>query len=297
MAPITLQELLQDEQMRFAISIINSAYASDSLDRLGIQKPGSVRYYLPMEIRYLAGAERDPRRHVFGVAHTVDFRVVKDPDAPAYRENPYEGEITFIRTLRPGDVAVINTPTHETFPTGEENERKCGGTWGGLLTALSLSYGAVGAVIHGPLRDTDQINSYFGDEPFDPRSRRSLERALGSKASEANIKKAREALLAREKFPIFGTGTEPTDSAFRIEAVHVGEPIKIGDVTICDRDFIVADRDGQVVIPNETIRDVLKMVIRIDGGDKNVWADALTRIAGFHGDSIDEIVARHGGHL
>ena len=297
MTPITLEDLLRQKRMRFAISIINSAYASDSLDRLGIQKPGSVRYYLPMEIRYLAGAERDPRRHVFGVAHTVDFRVVKDPDAPAYRENPYEGEITFIRTLQPGDVAVIHTPTHETFPTDEKNERKCGGTWGGLLTALSISYGAVGAVIYGPLRDTDQINSYFRDEPFDPRSRRSLEKALGKKASEANVRKIRKALLAREKFPIFGTGMAPTDSASRIEAFHVGEPIRIGDVTIRDRDFIIADNDGQVVIPNEAIRDVLEKVIEIDGGDKNVWADALTRIAGFHDDSIDEIVARHGGHL
>jgi regulator of RNase E activity RraA len=286
MTPITLEDLLRQKRMRFAISVINSAYASDSLDRLGIQKPGSARYYLPMEIRYLAGAERDPRRHVFGVAHTVDFRVVKDPDSPAYLENPYEGEITFIRTLQPGDVAVIHTPTHETFLTDEKNERKCGGTWGGLLTALSISYGAVGAVIYGPLRDTDH-----------PRSRRSLEKALGKKASEANVRKIRKALLAREKFPVFGTGMAPTDSASRIEAFHVGEPIRIGDVTIRDRDFIVADNDGQVVIPNETIRDVLEKVVEIDGGDKNVWADALTRIAGFHDDSIDEIVARHGGHL
>ena len=297
MTPITLEDLLRQKRMRFAISIINSAYASDSHDRLGIQKPGSVRYYLPMEIRYLAGAERDPRRHVFGVAHTVDFCVVKDPDSPAYLENPYEGEITFIRTLQPGDVAVIHTPTHETFLTDEENERKCGGTWGGLLTALSISYGAVGAVIYGPLRDTDQINSYFRDEPFDPRSRRSLEKALGEKASEANVRKIRKVLLGREKFPVFGTGMAPTDSASRIKAFHVGEPIRIGDVTIRDRDFIVADNDGQVVLPNGAIRDVLEKVIEIDGGDKNVWADALTRIAGFHGDSIDEIVARHGGHL
>ena len=32
MGHITYQELLQDKRMHFAISIINSAYASDSLD-------------------------------------------------------------------------------------------------------------------------------------------------------------------------------------------------------------------------------------------------------------------------
>ena len=77
----------------------------------------------------------------------------------------------------------------------------------------------------------------------------------------------------------------------------MGESIKIGNVIIHDRDFIVADNDGQVVIPNETVREVLEKVIEIDSGDKDVWADALTRLAGFHSDSIDEIVTRHGGHL
>jgi regulator of RNase E activity RraA len=297
MEKMTYQELLRDKRMRFAISIINSAYASDSLDRLRIQRPGSDHYYLPLEIHYLAGAEGDPQHRVFGIAHTADFSLVRDPDSTAYRANPYEGEIAFIRTLQTGDVTVIDTPASDEFSTFEENEKKYGGVWGGLLTALSLSYGAVGAVINGPIRDTNQINSYFRDESFDPRSLRSLEKALGKKASKNNIKKIRTALLDRGKFPIFGTGTLPTDSAFRTEAFSVGEPIKIGNVMIHDRDFIVADNDGQVVIPNETIRDVLEKVIEIDAGDKDVWADALTRLAGFHSDSIDEIVARHGGHL
>lgn len=297
MGQITYQELLKDKRMRFAISIMNSAYASDSLDRLGVQKPGSMRYYLPLEICYIAGAEMDPQHRIFGAVHTADFRIVRDPDSPTYRANPYEGEIAFIRTLQPGDVAVINTPTGDQFPTDEENEKKCGGVWGGLLTALALSYGAVGAVINGPIRDTHQINSYFREEPFDARSLRSLEKALGKKGTKTNIKKIRTALLKHGKFPVFGTGTLPTDLAFRVEAFTIGQPIEIGGVTIHDRDFIIADNDGQVVIPNEAIHDVLEKVIEIDGGDKDVWADALTRLAGFHNDSIDEIIARHGGHL
>ena len=297
MEKVTYQQLLKDKRMRSAISMINAAYASDSLDRLGIQKPGSVHYYLPMEIHYIAGAERDPQHRVFGIVHTADFCLVRDPDSPTYRTNPYEGEITFIRTLQPGDVALIDTPAGDEFSTFEENEKKYGGVWGGLLTALSLSYGAVGAVINGPIRDTNQINSYFRKESFAPRSQRSLEKALRKKASKTNIRKIKNALLDRGKFPVFGTGTLPTDSAFRTEAFSVGEPIKIGNVMIYDRDFIVADNDGQVVIPNEVIRDVLEKVIEIDAGDKDVWADALTRLAGFHSDSIDEIVARHGGHL
>jgi regulator of RNase E activity RraA len=292
-----MEDLLSDERMRFAITVVNSAYVSDALDRLGVQKPGAVRYYLPMEIRYLAGSERDARRRVFGTVHTAKFRIVQNPNDPEYRANPYGGEIAFIRTLQPGDVAVVDTPTHREFPSNRDNDLKWGGVWGGLLTALSMSYGALGAVINGPIRDRHQIDSYFRDEAFDPRSRRSLEKALGKNASDAAVERVRTALLAREKFPVFGTGTAPTDSAFRVEACAIAEPITIGGVLIRDRDFIVADSDAAVVIPNEAVRDTLRTVIEIDAGDKDVWADALTRIAGFHNDSIDEIVARNGGHL
>ncbi|MGC8808831.1 MAG: RraA family protein [bacterium] len=297
MSKITYAELMDDRRLRLAISIINSAYASDSLDRLGIQKPGSTCYYLPMDIRYLAGAEADPQHRVFGVIHTAAFRIVQDPDDPDYKSNPYKGEIAFIRTLQPGDVAVIDTPINQSFPTSAENEKKCGGVWGGLLTALAMSYGALGAVINGPIRDTNQINSYFRKEPFDARSEKSLKKVLGRKSSLANLRRVRRALLLKEKFPIYGTGTLPTDSAFRTEAFSVGEPLKIGNVVIHDRDFIIADNDGQVVIPNETIREVLEKVLEIDAGDRDVWADALTRLAGFHNASIDEIISRHGGHL
>lgn len=297
MRPITYADLLAEKRMRLAISIINSAYASDSLDRLGIQKPGSTCYYLPMGVRYLAGAETDPQHRVFGAIHTAAFRIVQDPDDPEYKSNPYKGEIAFIRTLQPGDVAVIDTPINQSFSTLAQNEKKCGGVWGGLLTALAMSYGALGAVINGPIRDTNQINSYFRQEPFDVRSEKSLKKVLGKKASLANVRRIHRALRRRGKFPIYGTGTLPTDSAFRTEAFSVGEPIKIGNVIIHDRDFIIADNDGQVVIPNGAIRDVLEKVLEIDAGDKDVWADALMRLAGFHKDSIDEIVARHGGHL
>ncbi|MDA1192255.1 MAG: RraA family protein [Candidatus Poribacteria bacterium] len=294
---ITYDELMQERRMRFAASIINSAYASDSLDRLGIQTPGGAHYYLPLDIRYLCGSEQVPSRRLFGVAHTADFRVVQNPHDPEYQANPYAGEVSLIRTIQPGDVLVVNTPTGEAYNSNDENERKNGGVWGGLLTAISMSYGSLGAVINGPIRDTNQIDGYFRDEKFDKRSRRSLKAALGKEADDRDLRKVRRALLKRGSFPVFGTGTAPTDSAYRTEAHRVGEPIQIGGVTIHDRDFIVADNDGQVVGPNGAIRDVLETVIQIDESDKGVWADALARMAGVHDDSIDAILERHGGHL
>ncbi|MEO2004503.1 MAG: hypothetical protein ABGY41_10415 [Candidatus Poribacteria bacterium] len=294
----TTYELIQnDGRLNFAASIINAAYASDALDRLGIQRPGADRYYLPPEIGYLCGSETQRARRVFGCVHTADFLVVADPADPAYQASPYAGEIEFMRTLRPGDVAVIATPVGKEQGSAARNEMRNGGVWGGLLTALAMSYGALGAVIEGPIRDCDQINGYFRDDPFDDRSRRSLTHALGNAASDENIGRVREAMLARGTFPVYGTGTLPTDSAYRTEAVSCGETITIEGVTVEDRDFIVADLDGQVVIPNGAVLDVLEKVIEIDEGDKGVWSDALARLAGFHDDSIDEIIERNGGHL
>lgn len=293
----TYDQIQNDDRLRFAASLINAAYASDALDRLGIQKPGSDRFYLPVEINYLCGSESRRARRVFGAVHTADFKVVADSSDPAYQASPYAGEIEFMRTLQPGDVAVIATPVGKPQRSDAEDEMRNGGVWGGLLTALAMSYGALGAVIEGPIRDCDQIDGYFRDEPFDDRSRRSLANALGGEASEEAIGRVREAMLARGAFPVYGTGTLPTDSAYRTEAVSCGETITIEGVTIEDRDFIVADLDGQVVIPNGAVLDVLDKVIEIDEGDKGVWSDALARLAGFHDDSIDEIIERNGGHL
>jgi regulator of RNase E activity RraA len=297
MAGMTYERILADERLAFAASIINAAYASDALDRLGIQKPGADRYYLPVTIDYLCGSENRRARRVFGAVHTAEFKVAADTSDPAYQASPYAGEIEFMRTLRPGDVAVIATPSDKPQASDAENEMRNGGVWGGLLTALAMSYGALGAVIEGPIRDCDQINGYFRDEPFDERSRRSLEHALGAAASDDNVARVRAAMLAREAFPVYGTGTQPTDSAYRTEAVSSGEPIVIDGAAIVDRDFIVADMDGQVVIPNGAVVDVLEKVIEIDEGDKGVWSDALARLAGFHDDSIDDIIERNGGHL
>ncbi|MAF11561.1 hypothetical protein CMK11_14015 [Candidatus Poribacteria bacterium] len=297
MARVTYDRIQADDRLAFAASIINAAYASDALDRLGIQKPGADRYYLPVGISYLCGSENRRARRVFGAVHTAEFRVVADTSDPAYQASPYAGEIEFMRTLRPGDVAVMATPADKPQASDAANEMRNGGVWGGLLTALAMSYGALGAVIEGPIRDCDQINGYFRDEPFDDRTLRSLENALGAEASGANIASVRAAMLAREAFPVYGTGTMPTDSAYRTEAVTSGESIIIDGVHVADRDFIVADLDGQVVIPNGAIVDVLEKVVEIDEGDKGVWSDALTRLAGFHDDSIDEIIERNGGHL
>lgn len=93
------------------------------------------------------------------------------------------------------------------------------GYWGDLLTLGAMQQGIAGLVIDACVRDADEIE------------------ALG--------------------FPIFcrglcikGTGKNPEGS--------LNEPITIGDVTICTGDMIVGDRDGVIVIPQNSVFEAIQ---------------------------------------
>jgi regulator of RNase E activity RraA len=58
-------------------------------------------------------------------------------------------------------------------------------------------------------------------------------------------------------FPVFCSFTTPKDIVGRWVPDRFGEPITIGDVTICSGDFLIADRDGVVVIPGAIADEVV----------------------------------------
>ncbi|MCC7548527.1 MAG: RraA family protein [Burkholderiales bacterium] len=51
-------------------------------------------------------------------------------------------------------------------------------------------------------------------------------------------------------FPVFCSFNTPKDIVGKWVPDRFGEPITIGDVTLCSGDFLIGDRDGVVVIPN-----------------------------------------------
>ena len=59
------------------------------------------------------------------------------------------------------------------------------------------------------------------------------------------------------KFSVFCRLTTPADIAERWKYDSLGKPIIIGTVTISSGDFIIADMDGAVIIPKETLEEVL----------------------------------------
>ncbi|MFN0160230.1 MAG: RraA family protein [Burkholderiales bacterium] len=63
--------------------------------------------------------------------------------------------------------------------------------------------------------------------------------------------------ILEQKFPVFHTFFTPSDIVARWIPDHFGEPVTIGSVTIRSGDFILGDRDGIVVIPQEMAQDVV----------------------------------------
>jgi regulator of RNase E activity RraA len=58
-------------------------------------------------------------------------------------------------------------------------------------------------------------------------------------------------------FPVFCRLTTPADIVERWKYNSLGNPITIGTVTIRSGDYIIADMDGAVIIPQEVIEDVV----------------------------------------
>ena len=58
-------------------------------------------------------------------------------------------------------------------------------------------------------------------------------------------------------FPVFCSFTTPKDIVGRWVPDRLGEPLTIGEVTIRTGDYLLADRDGVVIIPGSMVNDVV----------------------------------------
>ncbi len=64
-------------------------------------------------------------------------------------------------------------------------------------------------------------------------------------------------LLAEMDFPVFSRFATPKDIAGRWKAKSMGEPIVIGTVTIHTGDYVLADRDGVVILPAAMAEEII----------------------------------------
>ena len=63
--------------------------------------------------------------------------------------------------------------------------------------------------------------------------------------------------ILEQGFRVFCNLNTPADIVARWMPERFGEPVTIGDVTICTGDYLLADRDGVVIIPGRIAADVV----------------------------------------
>jgi 4-hydroxy-4-methyl-2-oxoglutarate aldolase len=93
--------------------------------------------------------------------------------------------------------------------------------WGELLSTASKARGARGAIVDGLVRDVRKIEE------------------LG--------------------FPVFAAGVKPVDSMGRGIVTAYNVPVECGEVMVHAGDFVFADFDGVVVVPEAMVREVIEL--------------------------------------
>jgi regulator of RNase E activity RraA len=76
-------------------------------------------------------------------------------------------------------------------------------------------------------------------------------------------------------FPVFFSFYTPSDIVARWIPDRFAEPITIGDVTVCDGDYLLGDRDGVVVIPRAAAEEAVTRTEQVVQTENKVRAAIL----------------------
>ena len=202
------------------------AVISDALDALGLR-----HQVMAPRVRPLYAEAR-----IVGRAHPIHFRPAER--IPSQEEYHYM-EIEAMDCLLPGEVYVAALG----------DAPPCA-LWGELFSTCAQARGASGAVIDGPVRDTDKIMSM--------------------------------------PYPVFATAFCAADAAGRAEAIAHNVPITCGGVLVHPGDYILADYDGVVVIPQQHIEAILQPAEEKVQGENTVRAELAA------GERMRAVFEHHG---
>ena len=141
---------------------------------------------------------------VAGPVYTVrgNKRFYDDGHDPRYKQ------MDMLDGIFPGSIIVMDS--------GDE---KSAAHWGELMSKTSMEKGSKGAIIHGGIRDTEEI--------------------------------------IKHEFPVFASYHSPLTAVYRYNIIDFNNPIIIGEVKINPGDYVFGDIDGVICIPKEIIDDVI----------------------------------------
>jgi 4-hydroxy-4-methyl-2-oxoglutarate aldolase len=147
-------------------------------------------------------------------------------------------------------IEVLDSLRPNEVPVIVTNNDSTTAMWGELFSTASRARGARGTIIDGFSRDTKKIMEM--------------------------------------DYPLFCTGTMPTDSKGRAEFIRYGREVRCGEATIHPGDIVFADLDGIVSIPMELERDVL------DRAYEKVNKENVVRNELLNGALLGEAWRKHG---
>ena len=101
------------------------------------------------------------------------------------------------------------------------------GSWGGILSLAAQLRQVAGVVVDGPVRDIDEARAY--------------------------------------DFPVYARGLTARTARSRVAEAFTNQPVRIGEVTVCPGDFVIADASGVVFIAAADIERVLQAAEMIAG--------------------------------
>jgi 4-hydroxy-4-methyl-2-oxoglutarate aldolase len=110
--------------------------------------------------------------------------------------------------------------------------------WGELLSTAAKVRGARGAVIDGLVRDVKKIE------------------ALG--------------------FPVLAAGIKPVDSMGRGIVTAWNVPVECGEVLVNPGDFVFADIDGVIVVPQHAVREVVELAMNKASRENSSRAELMS---------------------
>ncbi len=180
--------------------VLYSPVISDVLDEIGITNHALPNSILPINPNYV----------VMGYAYPmyVDEANGINPD------NPYKGLIEAVDSIPEDSVIIIEV---------SEAVRSRAAVWGELTSTAAIARGARGVVVHGLVRDVNQV--------------------------------------LRLGFPVFAMGQTPYDIKGRGEFKSYGAEITVDNVKVRVGDLVFGDINGVVIVPKDVVNEVINRAV------------------------------------
>jgi regulator of RNase E activity RraA/CMP-N-acetylneuraminic acid synthetase len=191
---------------------LSSPVLADILDRLGVE--GAVRGLRPST----------PDARILGRAKTLKLRPLADGED---FHGIYDALKSYERMVA-NDIIVVENGVPDFAYFGDLNAR------------LAIRAGAVGAIIDGATRDSNNV------------------RALG--------------------FPVFARETYCVDVRKRATVEEIDGPVQIGGQTVYPGDLVFADADGVIRIPKKVEREVVDLAMETISKESRISRDIVLNV-------------------